>query len=852
MPERMRPALERHDAISRAVVQGNGGVIVKSTGDGIFAAFQDPSQAVGAGTELLRALADRTATGGVEINLRCGIHAGVIERRDGDLFGDAVNRAARIMSIAYGGQALVSQVVADLVRGRLPAGISLHDVGEVRLRGLAHAEHLFQIVHPQLRHDFPALRSLGVVPNNLPQQVTRFIGREREIAEVSELLRHTRLMTLTGMGGIGKTRLSLQIAAEVIGAYPDGVWFVELAPLADARLVPHAIASALGIREDGGEPLVDAVVRHVADKRVLLLLDNCEHLVDACAAIAHRLLQAGPRIAIIATSRERLNVIGEKTYAIHSLPVPDAGDQDVHVLPRFEVVCLFLDRASAAQSSFRLSKENAQAVATICRLLDGIPLAIELAAARVRSLSVKDIAARLSDRLRLLASGSRDGLPHHQTLRASIDWSHDLLSPDDRATFRRLSVFAGGWTLEAAEAVAADGLLRTQDVLDSLTALVEKSLVILDEEEGRYRMLDTVRDYALEQLGRAGELEASRSRHLAFYLSLTERAYDKLFSNEQGEWLTRLHAERENLLAAHAACDHVARGTELGLDLAFRTKPYWINQGSLGLGYRVTREAVERAGPQPRAGRARGLSVLGELCSFMGRYAEALQYLRESLAIARELGDNSMAAADLNTLCMASLGCSDLAGARRYATEGLAVAREVGDTRKIAAMLVSLAQLNRSEGALDAAEEQYSEALALMNELGDRESVAVAHLNLAMVAISRGSLANARSTLCQAFAIIKETGSRRLGQSALDVATGLAAALGDSTRAARLFGVVEAEMKATGLQREPADAAFLRPLIEKARQTLGDDAFTKAAVAREESGYQEAINDSERWLEDTN
>jgi predicted ATPase/class 3 adenylate cyclase len=792
MPDRMRPALAWHDAISRAAVQGNGGVIVKSTGDGILAAFPDPLHAVGATTEILRALADRTATDGVAINVRCGIHAGVIEHRDGDFFGDAVNRAARIMSIAHGGQALVSRVVADLVRGRLPADVSLQDVGNARLRGLAHAEHVFQIVHPQLRREFPALRSLEAVPNNLPQQMTRFIGREREITEVRELLRNTRLVTLSGMGGLGKTRLSLQIAAEVIGAYPDGVWFIELAPLADARLVPQAIASALGIREDGGEALVDALVRHVADKCLLLLLDNCEHLVEACADLAHRLLQAGPRVAIIATSRERLNVAGERTYAIPSLPVPGTNDTNVDALPRFEVVRLFLDRASAVQSGFRLSKENAQAVATICRSLEGIPLAIELAAARARSLSVKEIAARLSDRLRLLAGGSRNGLPHHQTLRASIDWSHDLLRPDERALFRRLSVFAGGWTLEAAEAVAADGLLRMQDVLDHLANLVDKSLVILDEEAGRYRMLDTVRDYALEQLDRAGELETTRSCHLEYYVRLTEKAYDKLYGVEPGQWLARLHAERENLLAAHAACDCVERGTELGLDLAFRTKPYWINQGLLGLGYRVTRESVEREGGQSRAARGRGLSVLGELCSFMGRYTEALRYLEESLAIARELGDKRMAAADLNTLCMASVGCSDLAGARRYATEGLAVARELGEGRRVAAMLVSLAQLNRSEGALDVAEPQYAEALALTREIGDRESVAVALLNLAMVAISRGSLAQARRTLREAFMIIEEIRSNRLGQSALDVAMGLAAALGDYSRAARLSGVVDA------------------------------------------------------------
>jgi predicted ATPase/class 3 adenylate cyclase len=848
VPDSMRPALARHDAILRAAVEGSGGSIVKSTGDGIHAAFSDPLQAVDAAIELLSALADSNATEGVQLNVRCGIHTGVIEQRDGDFFGGAVNRAARIMSVAHGGQALVSEVVADLVRGRLPRDVSLQDVGTVRLRDMAHPESVSQIMHPRLRHEFPALRSLESAPNNLPLQMTRFIGREREIAEVRELLGRARLVTLSGMGGLGKTRLALEIAVAVLDEYPDGVWFVELTQLADALLVPQAVASALGVKETGGESLTDALDRHVADKRLLLILDNCEHLVEACATFAHRMLQAGPQIGIIVTSRERLNVAGEQTYAVASLPVPGVAQEGVEALLRFEAVRLFVDRASAAQSGFCLSKDNAQAVATICRTLDGIPLAIELAAARVPVLSVMEIAARLADRLRLLTGGIRNTAPHHQTLRASIDWSHDLLTPSERALFRRLSIFAGGWTLEAAEAVAPDGELTTHDVLDRIADLIDKSLVILDASSGRYRMLETVRQYALEQLAHARESEATRSRHVHYYVTMLEETYDNAYGKEQGDWFARLHAERENLLAAHAACDLAERGTELGLSLVFRTKPYWIRQGLLGLGYRVTREAVDRVGSQSRAARGRGLSALGEICSFMGRYTEALQHLEESLAIARELGDKDLAAADLNTLCMASLGCSDLARARRYSTEGLAVARELGDKRTIAAMLVSLAQLNRSEGALDVAEPQYAEALALMRELGDRESVAVVLLNLAMVAISRTAPSKARDTLRKALAIIEEIGSNRVGQSALDVVAALAAAVGDWSRAAHLHGAVNAEMDATGLQREPADEAFLRPLMELTRQALGDGAFAKAILAGEKAGYQEVIGESRRWL----
>jgi len=849
MPERMRPALARHDAIVREAVRANGGSIVKSTGDGIHAAFTDPLQAIAASVALLNTLSDPQATDGLALRLRCGMHAGAIEQRDGDYFGSAVNRAARIMGIAHGGQALMSRVVAELVRDQLTAEVSLRDLGAVQLRDLSGSEHVFQIVHPQLRSDFPALRSLEATPNNLPQQLTSFIGREHEIAEVRKLLGQARLVTLLGMGGLGKTRMSMQIAGEVIDHFPDGVWLVELAPVADPDLVPQALASVLGVKEDSGGSLLDALLGYLADKQVLLILDNCEHLVGACAKLAHDLLQAGPDIAVVATSRERLNVAGEHTYAVPTLPVPGNNDVAVEPLLRFGAVNLFVDRARAAQPSFKLSEANSAAIASICRTLDGIPLAIELAVARVRAMSVQEVAARLSDRFRLLTSGNRSMLPHHQTLRASIDWSHELLSPEERILLRQISIFAGGWTLAAAEAVGSDGVAGAHMVIDRLAHLVDKSLVIFDEPTNRYRLLETVREYAREKLQDSGELETTRSRHLAFFLSLLEQAYAQLRGPEQGEWFAQLDSERENLLAAHRACDHVEHGADFGLDLAFRTKPYWIRQGLLGQGYRVTHDAVGRAGQPSREKLGRGLAVLGELCAFMGRYSEALLHLEASLGIARELGDKEMAVNTLNTLCMASVGSADFARAHDYATEGLAVARELGKKRKIAAMLVSLAQLNRSEGALDAAEPQYAEGLALTRELGDRESVAVVLLNLAMVAIRRESLVQARDALREALAIVVETGSNRLGQSVLDVAAGLAVTQGEMARAARLFGAVEAEMKATELQRDHADDAFIKPLIELAKEAIGVDAFTSSLEAGNAAGYQAAIEETSSWLD---
>ena len=447
-PERMRPALARHDAIARAAVAAHRGTVVKTTGDGIHAVFDDPLDAVGATLQLQQALTDPQATAGVALRVRCGLHLGIVERRDNDFFGTPVNRTARIMAAAHGGQVLVSKAFADLIVDRLPAGVTLRDLGAVRLRDLASPERVYQIVHPRLRQDFPALRSLESTPNNLPQQVTSFIGRERELSEVKTLLGKTRLLTLLGVGGLGKTRLSLQAVVDVMDDFPDGVWFVELAPLTDPQLVPQAVASVLGVKEEAGRPVVEALMSHGRDRNLLLILDNCEHLVQACAELATAMLQSGPRIKLLASSREPLRVAGETSYPVPALAAPDPRQSmTVAAATRYEAVNLFIDRALVAQPAFHADDRNATAIADICHRLDGIPLAIELAAARVRSLSVENIAARLGDRFRLLAGGDRTALPRQQTLRALIDWSHDLLTEHERVLFRRLSVFADSWTL---------------------------------------------------------------------------------------------------------------------------------------------------------------------------------------------------------------------------------------------------------------------------------------------------------------------------------------------------------------------------------------------------------------------
>ncbi len=852
-PERMGLALARHDGILRDAVLRHHGVVVKFTGDGMHAAFEDPRDALAATIDFQVKLENSRPDDILPLRVRCGMHAGVIERRDGDYFGSAVNRAARIMSAAHGGQVLVSEAVAHLVRERLPEGAKLRDLGAVRLRDLSGTEHLYQVEHASLRSSFPALRSLESVPNNLPQQVTAFLGREREQSEIKAALAKSRLVTLTGIGGIGKTRLSLQVAAEIVNDFPDGVWFVELAPIRDGHLVLQAIASVIGVKDEPGLTVSDALVAYVRDRKLLLVLDNCEHVVAACADIAKAILQAGKDARILASSRESLNISGEAIYPVPPLEVPMAEARiSIDAVLQSEATRFFAERASAMQPSFKLTEQNAANVVEICRRLDGIPLALELAAARVRTLSVGQIAARVNDRFRLLTIGDRTADPRQQTLRALIDWSHDLLTDKEKIVLRRLAVFAGGWTLEAAEAVASGGSIEESAVLDLLSELVDKSLVSVDAGGGRYRLLETMRQYAHELLVSSGEERDTGARHLTYFLELAEEAWPELVGPRQGAWLVRLDPERENILAAHAWCMQSEGGGVPALRMANAIKQYWVSRGQLGLRYRLTLEALAHPGGMARDGtRCRGLFNAGQVCCFMGRYVEAMKYLEESLAIAREQLSQPQIESALSLLGLASLGCGDFAAARRYLEEALVLAREQGDKREIAAATNGLAQFHRLAGEIDAAKLLYEEFLAIALDMDNRELVSIAQLNLAMVAVSREASEDARTRLLDAIAIAREVGSRPTGQSAIEVTAGLAACLRDWVFAARLFGAAEAQVVETGLHRDPADEAFLAPLIDLARNALGASSFAVAEMSGRSLSYDVALKEAEGFLQRT-
>ncbi len=670
--------------------------------------------------------------------------------------------------------------------------------------------------------------------HNLPPQLDRFVGREDELCRVALLLERSRLVTLTGPGGTGKTRLTIQLARTLPEPPPGGTWFVELAPVSEGARVAQAAAFALGVAEEAGEETLDAIARHVAHGSALVILDNCEHVLEAAAELARRLLTAGPGVKVLASSREPLRVAGEVTYA-----VPTMGEA--------EASRLFFDRAEAAQPALEATDADRACVAEICRRLDGIPLAIELAAARVRALSLAKIAERLDDRFRLLTGGAGQALPRQKTLLASIEWSHELLTPEERAVLRRLAAFHGGWTLEGAEAVCSGGEVERAAVLELLSRLVEKSLVQADARVERYGLLETVRQYAREQLEASGETAAVRQRHLAFYVALGQLAHPQLHGPDQARWLERLDQERANVLAAHAWCDAVPEGAEQGLRLVSSIKLYWFSRGLLSLTHGMMVQALARA-PERSRERCRVLFDVGQAGCFMGRYAEAKVHLEESLDIARELDDMTRVAGALQPLGMACMGCGDLAAARRHFEEGVALARTLDEPRGLAAALNALAQLHRVEGDLDAAEPLYEQVLGIARGLGDQESVAIGLLNLAMVTIARCDATRSRRLLAEAHTIAASTRSQVAGQSALEVGAGLAALCGAWECAARWYGAAEAQAARTGVRRDPSDEAFLAPWMGVTAAAIGAPAYAAAEAAGRALAFGDALAQAREWL----
>lgn len=552
-PDAARPALARHDALIEQAVISNAGQLVRPRGEGDsrFAVFPRATDGVAAARDIQLALANEPWATPTPLRVRIALHTGEADLREGDYYGSEVNRCARLRTLAYGGQVLLSQATYILVRDAVPSGVEVRDLGAHRLKDLQRPEHVYQLVISGLASDFPPLRSLGTVPNNLPMQLSSFIGREREIKQVKELLTRTRLLTLTGPGGTGKTRLSLQVAAEVVDEFKDGAWFVDLSMIKDPPAVMQAIARALGVRELGERPMQEVLQDYLRDKQLLLILDNFEQVIDA-APLVKELLVNAPRIQVLVTSRILLRVTGEQGYEVPQFTLPDPAHlPPLEQLSQYDAVRLFIERARAFKADWDITNENAPAVAEICYRLDGLPLAIELAAARVRVLPPAKILAQLDHRLSFLKSPARDLPARQQTLRGALDWSYDLLSTEEQTLFRRFAVFAGGATLEAIEAVCNGA--GDVDVLTGIESLVDKSLIRRSEaeQEPRFRLLETIREYALSRLDEDAVLGANTRRaHATYFADLTAGQRERLVGDEREYALTLLTDDIENIRTA--------------------------------------------------------------------------------------------------------------------------------------------------------------------------------------------------------------------------------------------------------------------------------------------------------------
>ncbi len=578
----MQAAVARHDELVRKAVGRHRGHLFKAVGDGFCCAFHTAPDALCAAIDAQRALDDEDFSAVRGLRVRMGLHTGYAEERDDDYFGPAVNRAARLMSIGHGGQVLLSDVTRELVQDDAPPDATFTDLGLQRLKDLAQPERVWQVTVKGLSGEFPPLKSLDALPNNLPIQVTSFHGRERDLEELKAHLAEHRLVTLFGAGGIGKTRLAAQVGAELLEQFPDGVWIADLAPITDPELVSSVVAQELGVSQAQGRLVEESIALSLKSKQMLLILDNCEHVLETAARLSDAVHRNCPNVRILVTSRQALDVSGEKVLRLASLAVPD---KTARLTPaeaiEFGAIALFADRAALVDQSFRLTDENMPIVADICRRLDGIPLAIELAAARVKVLSVSNIAQRLNERFKILTGGSRTALPRQKTLSALIDWSYDLLSAGERVLFNRVGIFAGTFTLEAAAAVCSGEGIEQDDILDLMTSLADKSLVVADTSanQGSYRVLESTREYALDKLSAAMERERLALRHAEYFLGVAQAAEKSFGSMSLSSWLAALGQEMENFRAALEWTLSREQNPTLGGAIASALEMFWWHGG---------------------------------------------------------------------------------------------------------------------------------------------------------------------------------------------------------------------------------------------------------------------------------
>ncbi len=877
--------LADHHSLIRSGLAAHEGAEVGTQGDAFFAVFSSPRACVTAVAEMQQALEARRWPGGEHVRVRMGVHTGEAAQTVTGLVGLDVHRAARVAAVAYGGQVLLSETAAALVRDSLPPGTALRDLGAHRLKDLGRPEQIFQLDVAGLQAEFAPLRSLGnpALPNNLPAQLATFIGRERELSDLRGLVGSSRLVTLTGAGGSGKTRLGLQVAAELLDGSGDGVWLVELAAVADEDAVAPAICRALGIATQPGRAVPETLLDALALQDVLIVLDNCEHLIGACAKTADAILRRCPRVHLVATSREPLGIGGEMIYRVPPLSLPGPGDGGFPAPGSSDAVALFVERAKEQGAGLLLDEETGRLVVSVCARLDGMPLAIELAAARLRSLSLGALHDRLDQRFRLLIGGSRTALGRQQTLEATVDWSYSLLYGAEQLLLRRLSVFAEGFDLEAAEAVCGFGDLEALEVTGLLGSLVDKSLVGAERTGGalRYRLLETIRQFAAERLAEAGADEAAAvaAAHSEYFLAAAETAAPHLNGPDQGEWFARLDAEQANL---RRAADHAAGrpdGTTQVLRFGAALRVYWMTRSRNEEALSLLTPALERPDARTEPGLfGKALVTAATLAQFHDM-AAARQLGEQAVEFARQKRDDQLLSDSLLVLSSTYYYAGEPQRGFPLAEESVQHARRLGDDALLgASLMVYLVFADRIGPARCG--QLFAEAIACTERSGDRFAACLLHNNAGSHALQAGDIPAARAHLEQAAQARQEIGltshfvstnlawvlrqegdlpgarsrfeeglqiSRRNGdRSGLAYASlGLAcltADAGDWYRAGQLHGIAQACLDHTGESWQEPETGYRHDSLNKLRSALGEKQFQRAYTRGQALGLDQALD----------
>ena len=858
-----------HDRLSRALLGPWRGREIDKT-DGMLLLFDNSADAVAYAMEYHRAL----ATLPMLLTARVGLHVGPVILRENasddiargakplEVEGLAKPIAARVMALARGGQTLLSAAAREEL-GKSAHKLASH--GHWRIKGVSDPIELFEIGEPDAQFVQPSdgekahrvvwmgdwWLPVNEIPNNLPFQATSFIGRERELKEVRDLLGASRLLTLLGMGGLGKTRLSLQTAAEQIHHFPDGVWFLDLAPISDPALMVSETAQVLGVREEPDRPILQTVCSHLKNRRSLLILDNCEHLIKASAQMASAILKVAPHVRILASSRESLRAPGEQCYPVLPLPVPARGD-GIEALSRSTAVRLFVDRAQLHKPGFALNEREAPAVAELVARLEGIPLAIELAAARIRALSVADINARLKDRYKLLTGGSRVLQERQQTLRALVDWSYELLEPQEQMVLDRLGVFVGGFDLAAAEAVCGHEPLASEDVLDRLGSLIEKSLVMLEErdEGARYLMLETIREYAREKLAQRDDAAAAAARHCEHYFAMAKSANRGLNGPQQADWLWKVEVELDNVRSAVALSLAGGVDTVIAVKFAVAMQGFWILRGYSTEGRKLVQAALALPAIQASpVAQGHALYVGAALAESQGDHAEARKMLETCLGLRRAQGNEIDIAATLSTLSLARLHAGDAVAAVASESEALQIFRRLEDRIGEAIGLLHLGQICLHQGDDAMARSHLEQCLEIAREIRHQEVEGECERVLGEVAFERADLVQASLRFKRSLTVCREAGDKRGEANALrwlarlDLQAGdLASARVRLSDAMRAFRAFEMREELLGCLEDHAELAQAEGKVE-----IAVGLAASAARSRERLGLTRSPRGELRW-----